>query len=134
MRGNLCDRPSRFEDHQSSHLLPNFLGAIWTYGKKLAPIFPYLPPTLPHFTRVPQPLHPWIIPNSLGPPPPPRLLKLQQRVWIAIQGIRSKYPEIQGIIGGDTHMAHEKDTLSAMRSILDEWIANFRLAWQQSKE
>ena len=29
-------------------------------------------------------------------------LELQQRVWIAIQGIRSKYPEIQGIIGGDT--------------------------------
>ena len=36
--------------------------------------------------------------------------------------------------GMRTHMAHEKDTLSAMRSILDEWIANFRLAWQQSKE
>ena len=51
-----------------------FLGAIWTYGKKLAPIFPYLPPTLPHFTRAPRPLHPWLIPNSLGPPPPPRLL------------------------------------------------------------
>ena len=33
-----------------------------------------------------------------------------------------------------SHMAREKDTLSAMRSILDEWIANFRLAWQQSKE
>ena len=28
----------------------------------------------------------------------------------------------------------ELHTLSAMRSILDEWIANFRLAWQQSKE
>ena len=52
----------------------SFLGAIWTYGKKLAPIFPYLPPTLPHFTRAPRPLHPWLIPNSLGPPPPPFLL------------------------------------------------------------
>ena len=51
-----------------------FLGAIWTYGKNLAPIFPYLPPTLPHFTRAPRPLHPWLIPNSLGPPPPPLLL------------------------------------------------------------
>jgi hypothetical protein len=58
-------------------------------------------------------------------------------MWIAIQGIRAKHPEIQGIIGGDflmqTHMAHEKDTLSAMRIISDEWMANFRLAWQQSK-
>ena len=36
--------------------------------------------------------------------------------------------------GMRTHMAREKDTLSATRSILDEWIANFRLAWQQSKE
>jgi hypothetical protein len=64
-------------------------------------------------------------------------LELQQRMWIAIQGIRAKHPEIQGIIGGDflmqTHMAHEKDTLSAMRIISDEWMANFRLAWQQSK-
>ena len=51
-----------------------FLGAIWTYGKKLAPIFPYLPPTLPHFTRAPRPPYPWLIPNSLGPPPTPLLL------------------------------------------------------------
>ena len=51
-----------------------FLGAIWTYGKNLAPILPYLPPTPPHFTRAPRPLHPWLIPNSLGPPPPPLLL------------------------------------------------------------
>ena len=29
-------------------------------------------------------------------------LELQQRMWIAIQGIRAKHPEIQGIIGGDT--------------------------------
>ena len=28
-------------------------------------------------------------------------LELQQRMWIAIQGIRSKHPEIQSIIGGD---------------------------------
>ena len=51
-----------------------FLGAIWTYGKNLAPIFPYLPPTPPHFTRAPRPLHPWLIPDSLEPPPPPLLL------------------------------------------------------------
>jgi hypothetical protein len=65
----------------------SFLGAIWTYDNKfcfcknnkrtiiknLAPIFLYLPPTLPHFTRAPQPLHPWLIPNSLGPPHDPGL-------------------------------------------------------------
>jgi hypothetical protein len=28
-------------------------------------------------------------------------LELQQRMWIAIQGIRARYPDIQGIIGGD---------------------------------
>ena len=52
----------------------SFLGAIWTYDKKLAPIFLYLPQTLPHFIRAPRPPYPWLIPNSLGPPPPPFLL------------------------------------------------------------
>jgi hypothetical protein len=28
-------------------------------------------------------------------------LELQQRMWIAIQGIRARYPDIQGIIGGE---------------------------------
>ena len=55
-----------------------FLGAIWTYGKNLAPIFPYLPPTPPHFTRAPRLLHlgsfpiPWALlrpPSSLPSPP-----------------------------------------------------------------
>jgi hypothetical protein len=65
-------------------------------------------------------------------------LELQQRMWMAMQGIRARYPDIQGIIGGDflkqTHMAHEKDTLLAMRIISGEWMTNFGLVWQQSKE
>jgi hypothetical protein len=28
-------------------------------------------------------------------------LELQQRMWMAMQGIRARYPDIQGIIGGD---------------------------------
>ena len=28
-------------------------------------------------------------------------LELQQRMWMALQGIRARYPDIQGIIGGD---------------------------------
>jgi hypothetical protein len=55
-----------------------------------------------------------------------------------MQGIRARYPDIQGIIGGDfstlTPMAHGKDTLLAMRIISGEWMINFELAWQQSKE
>ena len=31
-------------------------------------------------------------------------------------------------------MAHGKDTLLAMRIISEEWMTNFELAWQQSKE
>jgi hypothetical protein len=75
-------------------------------------------------------------------------LELQQRMWMAMQGIRARYPDIQGIIGGDpvcrererertstlTPMAHGKDTLLAMRIISGEWMINFELAWQQSKE
>jgi hypothetical protein len=33
-----------------------------------------------------------------------------------------------------TPMAHGKDTLLAMRIISGEWMINFELAWQQSKE
>jgi hypothetical protein len=65
-------------------------------------------------------------------------LELQQRMWMVMQGIRARYPDIQGIIGGDfstlTPMAHGKDTLLAMRIISGEWMINFELAWQQSKE
>jgi hypothetical protein len=65
-------------------------------------------------------------------------LELQQRTWMAMQGIRARYPDIQGIIGGDfstqTPMAHGKDTLLVMRIISGEWMTNFGLAWQQSKE
>jgi hypothetical protein len=57
---------------------------------------------------------------------------------MVMQGIRARYPDIQGIIGGDfstpTPMAHGKDTLLAMRIISGEWMINFELAWQQSKE
>jgi hypothetical protein len=28
-------------------------------------------------------------------------LELQQRMWMALQGIRARYPDIQGIIEGD---------------------------------
>jgi hypothetical protein len=28
-------------------------------------------------------------------------LELQQHVWMAIQGVRARYPEAQGIIGGE---------------------------------
>jgi hypothetical protein len=28
-------------------------------------------------------------------------LELQQRMWMAMQGIRARYPDIQGIIGGE---------------------------------
>jgi hypothetical protein len=59
-------------------------------------------------------------------------------MWMAMQGIRARYPDIQGIIGGDfstlTPMTHGKDTLLAMRIISGEWMINFELAWQQSKE
>jgi hypothetical protein len=29
------------------------------------------------------------------------MLELQQRMWMAMQGIRARYPDIQGIIGGE---------------------------------
>jgi hypothetical protein len=63
-------------------------------------------------------------------------LELQQRMWMVMQGIRARYPDIQGIIGGPWRMpmAHGKDTLLAMRIISGEWMTNFELAWQQSKE
>ena len=45
--------------------------------------------------------------------------ELQQQVWMALQGVRAKYPEAQlGIIGGDssmrTHLELEKDTRRIM--------------------
>ena len=44
--------------------------------------------------------------------------ELQQQVWMALQGVRAKYPEAQGIIGGDSstrmHQGTEKDTRRAM--------------------
>jgi hypothetical protein len=44
--------------------------------------------------------------------------ELQHQVWVALQGVRAKYPEAQGIIGGDSstrmHQGTEKDTRRAM--------------------
>jgi hypothetical protein len=30
--------------------------------------------------------------------------ELQQQVWMALQGVRAKYPEAQGVLGGETQM------------------------------
>jgi hypothetical protein len=35
-------------------------------------------------------------------------LELQQHVWMALQGVRARYPEAQGIIGGEQCKPHEK--------------------------
>jgi len=45
--------------------------------------------------------------------------ELQQQVWMALQGVRAKYPEAQGILGGanaltQMHQVTERDTRKAM--------------------
>jgi hypothetical protein len=43
--------------------------------------------------------------------------ELQQQVWMALQGVRAKYPEAQGVLGGDSstqmHQVTERDIRQA---------------------
>ena len=84
-------------------------------AKNLAPIFPYLLLTLLHFTRTPQSLHPWLIPNSLGPPPP--MCSKQSTVAALAQDtfefnrLLLKSDIIESVVTGDTERVRDPELL-----------------------
>jgi hypothetical protein len=61
-------------------------------------------------------------------------LELQQHVWMALQAVRARYPEAQGILAGDLHTGTEKGTPGATKTTSNKSMTNFRRVWPQSKE
>jgi hypothetical protein len=65
-------------------------------------------------------------------------LELQQHVWMALQAVRSRYTEAQGILTGDSstlmHTGTEKGTPGVTRDICNWSTTNSRRVWPQSKE
>ena len=55
-------------------------------------------------------------------------LELQQHVWMALQAVRARYPEAQGILAG------EKGTPGVTRDTCNWSTTNSRRVWPQSKE
>ena len=56
--------------------------------------------------------------------------ELQQQVWMALQGVRAKYPEAQGILGGDFNAnaagdreGYSSSNASHMRMVDDQFQA-----------